>query len=117
MGEDYFNQMAGASEKSAQKEIVEILLDKDKIELATHFNPEEIILMAILDAWADKPLATGEDLKIDLSLVKTFSKNFKIDRVSLDRKSREEIIKGMLSTSSGDDGIRDKIAQLIRGGM
>ncbi len=107
--EEYLKHLKENQQKSENREIVELLLDPDKVELATELKDREIPLITILKIEGSNPLGSGDGLKLTLPLIEELTKQFKVDRVSLERKSRKEVIEGMLSSKADEKALSDKI--------
>lgn len=111
MGKDEYTEQLNNSGNSEQKDIIELLLNPEKINLATDLNEDEIVILSMLEIFAEKPFSSAEGLKdIRLNVIEGFVNYFKINRISKNRLSREELIKGIVSFNSNEDkGLKDRI--------
>lgn len=114
---EQINATGGIATPTEQKEIIDILLNTEKVDMATELNENEILPLSILEAYCKKPIASS-NIDFQLELINDMIKNFKVNRVSLTRQSRKEIIEGWLGSQMQNIGmLKDKIGNIFKQGM
>jgi hypothetical protein len=107
-GEIFGDMFAGDSE-TFEKILVNMVTDDENISMKTRIpNPLALSQLETIRTWYEMEL--GEDSK-SVKVLDIFIHDFRVNRVSLDGKSREELIRALSAGMEQERTITDKLSK------